>query len=100
MEGRMKFSILGNGEYPARNPRHAHTLEVAGTLPSVIPIGDFIAVYASDMTPEKVSGPCQILNNIGPEQFSYKGQSYREISHRLGLSKNTVLEIVKRDHAA
>lgn len=27
-------------------------------------------------------------------------QSYREISHRLGLSKNTVLEIVKRDRAA
>ncbi|HMH88837.1 MAG TPA: recombinase family protein [Steroidobacteraceae bacterium] len=29
-----------------------------------------------------------------------EGQSYREISHRLGLSKNTVLEIVKRDRAA
>ena len=28
------------------------------------------------------------------------GQSYREISHRLGLSKNTVLGIVKRDRAA
>jgi putative DNA-invertase from lambdoid prophage Rac len=28
------------------------------------------------------------------------GQSYREISHRLGLSKNTVLAIVKRDRAA
>ena len=28
-----------------------------------------------------------------------KGQSYREISHRLGLSKNTVLDIVKRDRA-
>jgi DNA invertase Pin-like site-specific DNA recombinase len=28
------------------------------------------------------------------------GQSYREISHRLGLSKNTVLDIVKRDRAA
>jgi hypothetical protein len=26
-----------------------------------------------------------------------KRQSYREISHRLGLSKNTVLDIVKRD---
>jgi len=26
-----------------------------------------------------------------------EGQSYREISHRLGLSKNTVLDIVKRD---
>ena len=26
-----------------------------------------------------------------------KGQSYREISHRLGLSKNTVLDIVKRN---
>lgn len=25
------------------------------------------------------------------------GQSYREISHRLGISKNTVLDIVKRD---
>ena len=24
------------------------------------------------------------------------GQSYREISHRLGISKNTVLDIVKR----
>jgi len=28
------------------------------------------------------------------------GQSYREISHRLGLSKNTVLDIVRRDRAA
>ena len=27
------------------------------------------------------------------------GQSYREISHRLGISKNTVLNIVKRDRA-
>jgi DNA-binding Lrp family transcriptional regulator len=26
--------------------------------------------------------------------------SYREISHRLGISKNTVLDIVKRDRAA
>ena len=26
-----------------------------------------------------------------------EGQSYREISHRLGLSKNTVLDIVKRN---
>jgi putative DNA-invertase from lambdoid prophage Rac len=29
-----------------------------------------------------------------------EGQSYREISHRLGLSKNIVLDIVKRDRAA
>jgi putative DNA-invertase from lambdoid prophage Rac len=29
-----------------------------------------------------------------------EGQSYREISHRLGLSKNTVLGIVKRDRAS
>ena len=28
-----------------------------------------------------------------------EGQSYREISHRLGLSKNTVLDIVKRNRA-
>lgn len=28
------------------------------------------------------------------------GQSYREISHRLGISKNTVLDIVKRDRAS
>jgi len=27
-------------------------------------------------------------------------QSYREISHRLGLSKNTVMDIVKRDRVA
>jgi putative DNA-invertase from lambdoid prophage Rac len=27
------------------------------------------------------------------------GQSYREISHRLGISKNTVLDIVKRDRS-
>jgi putative DNA-invertase from lambdoid prophage Rac len=32
--------------------------------------------------------------------FVGAGQSYREISHRLGISKNTVLEIVKRDRAA
>jgi DNA invertase Pin-like site-specific DNA recombinase len=29
-----------------------------------------------------------------------EGQSYREISHRLGLSKNTILDIVNRDRAA
>ena len=29
-----------------------------------------------------------------------EGQSYLEISHRLGLSKNTILDIVKRDRAA
>jgi Homeodomain-like domain len=29
-----------------------------------------------------------------------EGQSYREISHRLGLSKNTILDIVKRDRVA
>jgi DNA invertase Pin-like site-specific DNA recombinase len=29
-----------------------------------------------------------------------EGQSYREIGHRLGLSKNTILDIVKRDRAA
>jgi DNA invertase Pin-like site-specific DNA recombinase len=29
-----------------------------------------------------------------------EGQSYREISHRLGLSKNSVLDIVKRARAA
>jgi hypothetical protein len=29
-----------------------------------------------------------------------EGRSYREISHRLGFSKNTVLDIVKRDRAA
>ena len=29
-----------------------------------------------------------------------EGQSYREVSHRLGLSKNTVLDIVKRDRSA
>jgi putative DNA-invertase from lambdoid prophage Rac len=33
-------------------------------------------------------------------QLVGQGQSYREISHRLGLSKNTVLDIVKRDRAA
>jgi len=32
-------------------------------------------------------------------QFVGAGQSYREISHRLGISKNTVLDIVKRDRA-
>jgi hypothetical protein len=29
-----------------------------------------------------------------------EGQSYREVSHRLGLSKNTILDIVRRDRAA
>jgi putative DNA-invertase from lambdoid prophage Rac len=33
-------------------------------------------------------------------KFVGDGQSYREISHRLGISKNTVLDIVKRDRAA
>jgi putative DNA-invertase from lambdoid prophage Rac len=29
-----------------------------------------------------------------------EGQSYREISHPLGLGKNTILDIVKRDRVA
>jgi transposase len=29
-----------------------------------------------------------------------EGQSYGKITHRLGLSKNTVLDIIKRDRAA
>jgi putative DNA-invertase from lambdoid prophage Rac len=33
-------------------------------------------------------------------QLVDEGQSYREISHRLGLSKNTVLAIVQRNRAA
>jgi DNA-binding NarL/FixJ family response regulator len=33
-------------------------------------------------------------------KFVGEGKSYREISHRLGLSKKTVLDIVKRDRAA
>ena len=33
-------------------------------------------------------------------QLVSAGQSFREISHRLGLRKNTVLGIVKRDRAA
>ena len=33
-------------------------------------------------------------------EFVRNGQSYREISHRLGISKNTVLDIVKRQRAA
>jgi putative DNA-invertase from lambdoid prophage Rac len=32
-------------------------------------------------------------------KFVGSGQSYREISHRLGISKNTVLDIVKRQRA-
>jgi len=38
--------------------------------------------------------PPKVLKLVG------QGQSYREISHRLGLSENTVLDIVKRDRAA
>jgi putative DNA-invertase from lambdoid prophage Rac len=32
-------------------------------------------------------------------QFVAEGRSYREIGHRLGISKNTVLAIVKRDRS-
>lgn len=44
-------------------------------------------VKADRFTPE-------VLKLVG------EGQSYREISHRLGLSKNTMLDIVKRERAA
>jgi len=30
----------------------------------------------------------------------FEVQSYREVSHRLGISKNTVLDIVKRHRTA
>jgi uncharacterized protein YerC len=36
----------------------------------------------------------KVLKTVG------EGQSYREISHRLGISKNTVLDIVKLDRSA
>ena len=43
---------------------------------------------------QRVKAAPKVLKLVG------EGQSYREISHRLGLSKNTVLDIVKRDRAA
>ena len=41
-------------------------------------------------------------DRFGPKVLKLvgEGQSYREISHRLGLSKNTVRDIVKRDRTA
>ena len=45
---------------------------------------------------ERVKADCfapKVLKLVGD------GQSYREISHRLELSKNTALDIVKRDRA-
>ncbi len=40
------------------------------------------------------------LFGVWKEPAAGEGQSYREISQRLGLSKNTVLDIVKRERAA
>jgi len=48
--------------------------------------------------------PCRRIkaDRFGPKVLKLigEGQSYREISHRLGLSKNAILDIVKRDRAA
>jgi len=44
-------------------------------------------------------GAGNVFPGNGKQRWS-EGQSYREISHRLGLSKNTVLDIVKRNRAA
>jgi hypothetical protein len=60
----------GDNEHPAPNPRPVHSLDVAGTLPDAIPVSDFLAVYATDFSPdEKVSGPCQRLDDLGPKQL-------------------------------
>jgi DNA-binding NarL/FixJ family response regulator len=49
----------------------------------------------------------QLDQRLKSDRFALKvlelvgeGQSYREIIYRLGLSRNTVLDIVKRDRAA
>jgi hypothetical protein len=61
---------IGNSEYPVSNPRPSHTLEVKGALPSSLPVGDFLAIYATDLVSgTKISGPCQLLNDSGPQEF-------------------------------
>jgi hypothetical protein len=62
---------------------HPHSVRELGRLRNLI--GQ--RVKADRFTPK-------VLKLVGD------GQSYREISHRLGLSKNTVLDIIKRDRAA
>jgi putative DNA-invertase from lambdoid prophage Rac len=48
-----------------------------------------LAEFERDLLRERVRS--------GIAKLVAEGQSYREISHRLGLSKNTVLDIVKRN---
>jgi hypothetical protein len=60
----------GDALFPAENPHPAHQLEIMGTLPANVPIADFEAIYATDITSkEKVSGPCQRYTNLGPKEF-------------------------------
>ena len=60
----------GDTLFPVANPHPAHQLEIVGTLPNTIPVGDFQAIYATDITSKaKVSGPCQRYTNLGPKEF-------------------------------
>ncbi len=53
-----------------------------------------LAEFERDLLRERVrSGIAAARKLVG------EGQSYREISHRLGLSKNTVLAIAKRNRS-
>ena len=58
----------GDALFPGENPHPTHRLEIAGTLPTSVPLADFEAIYATDLaTKENISGPCQ----RHAEHFSY-----------------------------
>jgi hypothetical protein len=61
-----------DASYPTVNPTPIRHLELRGTLPVSIPIGDFEATYATDnSTSELVAGPCQRLIDVGPKSLWY-----------------------------
>lgn len=59
----------GEIAYPISNPSPVHELEIAGSLPASVPIGDFEATYATDVTDDSSAGPCQRLDDLEPKQL-------------------------------
>jgi hypothetical protein len=87
----------------------AKSVLCARRLPTVFKAPGALIFSAKTVATNKVrlgqsaalSGQRLKANRFAPKVLKLvgEGQSYREISHWLGLSKNTVLDIVKRDRA-
>ena len=63
-----------DARFPEKNRQPAHQLQITGTLPSSVPLGDLKVIYATDIaTDDKVSGPCQTYVNLRPKEIDQSG---------------------------